>query len=370
MNKSSPVAHVVLVLIVLLCSFWIATAWWQALILSLIVAVGVSWIWFNQPVTDTTPTVSFAERDHMEQLQKEVQALRDLLQQTAPVWMRNMDLVRTQTEEASNGLTSRFQDITQRLQSVLSGGTENATDNVLAVIRTAQTELPNAVQALDRTRAAREEFLNQIAGLTRSIEELVSMASDVAKVASQTNLLALNAAIEAARAGESGRGFAVVADEVRKLSTMSGDTGKRITEKVGHVANAVKLAIDHANEIAATEQTLINSAEETVQRVLSDFSSSVKLLEQRIQQLHSTSADVENTVNAVMVDLQFQDRVSQILSHVSQDVDKLRAALARGELPDAKTWLRALERTYTTGEQRALHGGNNNGNEQSSVTFF
>jgi len=58
------------------------------------------------------------------------------------------------------------------------------------------------------------------------------MAAEVANIAGQTNLLALNAAIEAARAGESGRGFAVVAGEVRNLSSLSSNTGKKMSDKV------------------------------------------------------------------------------------------------------------------------------------------
>jgi len=73
----------------------------------------------------------------------------------------------------------------------------------------------------------------------------------------------------------------------------------------------------------------------------------------------------------VLVDLQFQDRVSQILSHISQDVEKLRQQLATGERPDVQQWLSSLERSYTTHEQRNIHhGGDTAAANQSSVTFF
>lgn len=60
-------------------------------------------------------------------------------------------------------------------------------------------------------------------------------------LAFQTNILALNAAVEAARAGEAGQGFAVVADEVRSLAQRSAkaarDTAALIEESTAQGAS-------------------------------------------------------------------------------------------------------------------------------------
>ena len=372
MARRTASAHIALALLALPLSIWMAAVWWQGLLLGLAITTGVFWLCQREPVAATVVASSHSDLATINKLEQDLAHLRHLLDQVAPVWVRNMELVRQQTEEAGNGLTQRFAAINHKLAETLAGADgHSAAGSVLNVIRNAQTELPQVVHALDETRGEREQFLQQIAGLSRYINELVGMASDVAKVASQTNLLALNAAIEAARAGESGRGFAVVADEVRKLSTLSGETGKRITEKVDHISNAVQQAIDQATAIAAREQQLIIDAGDSVQRVLGEFSNSVGSLEQRVTALQATGAEVEQVINGVLVDLQFQDRVSQILSHVSQDVERLRQALARGETPDIQSWLLSLERTYTTGEQRALHQGQHNAPADSStVTFF
>lgn len=372
MSTRSAAAIVTMAALTFVLVMLVATVWWQGLLVAVVLCGAM--VWLAQAPSDTAPVDDSAMRqaESLRQFTDELARLRDLIQQVLPVWVRNMDLVRSQTEDASNGLTQRFAGINQKLSAAVSTGAgQNSAEDVLTVIRSAQTELPAAVQALDQTRGARDDFLREISGLTRFIEELVQMASDVGKLASQTNLLALNAAIEAARAGESGRGFAVVADEVRKLSTLSGETGKRITEKVGHVSAAVKEVVEQASAISAQEQELIESAGSTVQKVLTEFADSVSALEQRIVFLQQTGSEVEHTINAVLVDLQFQDRVSQILSHVSQDVSKLRDAIANGEVPPVQQWLQSLERTYTTGEQRSVHRGSKDAAaEQSSVTFF
>jgi methyl-accepting chemotaxis protein len=299
-------------------------------------------------------------------------ALRTLLSSVLPLWEKQVELARAQTQSAADGLTGKFVAMSQQVgQTIALSADDNGQDGVFEVIRGAQVELPKAVNALDATRTQREQFLTEVRQLGLFVDELFGMAEDVAKIASQTNLLALNAAIEAARAGESGRGFSVVADEVRKLSTMSGATGARITEKVRVMGGSMHELIEHAGQVAETERDKIREAEGIVNQVLGELAQGVAQMEQRITLLQGSSREVEHTVNEVLVDLQFQDRVSQITSHITMDMRRLLERLYDVEPLDARLWLQVLESSYTTLEQSRIHGGDAQAQvEQSSVTFF
>ncbi len=351
-----------------------ATQWWVGLIAGVVLALlqlVVTTFIANRATQAAIAAIPPVD-PQLEVDRKELQALRSLLVAVLPLWNKHISLAQRQTEEGIGGLTDKFVAVNQQLQQTMALSTDHGSDNsVVEVIHTAQTELPKVVSTLDQTRQTRELFLAEIQGLTQFIDELVAMAADVAKIASQTNLLALNAAIEAARAGESGRGFAVVADEVRKLSTLSGETGKRITEKVMNISQSVQHVVEQANANAADERQLTREAESVVNQVLADFSNSAQTLEQRIALLQSASQDVENAINGVLVDLQFQDRTSQILSHVIHDVDRLNEASGYGPVPAAETWLTTLERSYTTMEQHTAHTGvTHTKSNESTVTFF
>jgi len=366
-------AFLVALATVVACAFLSANLW-IGLTIGIVVAglqLAVTAFTANRASSDATAAIPPAD-PALERDSAELNTLRGLLNAVLPLWNKHIHLAQRQTEEAIDGLTDKFVAVNQQLHHTVAISTDNGSDgSVVDVIHSAQTELPKVVTTLDQTRKAREHFLTEIQGLTQFIDELVSMAADVAKIASQTNLLALNAAIEAARAGESGRGFAVVADEVRKLSTLSGETGKRITEKVMNISQSVQHVVTQANENAADEQQLTRNAENVVNQVLADFSNSAQMMEQRIALLHSASHDVESAINGVLVDLQFQDRTSQILSHVIQDVERLCSASATSPVPAANDWLHTLERSYTTMEQHTAHSGvaQTKFNE-STVTFF
>jgi methyl-accepting chemotaxis protein len=374
MHAEAKIPAFLVALLTIVAAALIASSWWIGLIAGLVLAalqVGTaSWIARNArtaALDSVPPTDPNLERD-----QQDLGSLRRLMTSVLPLWTRHIGLARNQTEEAIGGLTDKFVSVNQQLQQTMALSMDSgANGSIVDVIGNAQTELPKVVSTLDQTRQTREHFLTEIQGLTQFIDELVAMAADVAKIASQTNLLALNAAIEAARAGESGRGFAVVADEVRKLSTLSGDTGKRITEKVMNISQSVQHVVTQANENAEDERELTRNAESVVNQVLADFSNSAQMMEQRIALLQSASQDVETAINGVLVDLQFQDRTSQILSHVVHDIERLAASSDQSPVPVAAEWLETLERSYTTMEQYTAHRGvAQTRATESTVTFF
>jgi methyl-accepting chemotaxis protein len=313
-------------------------------------------------------------------------AWASLLQDVLPLWNRLIDTARVQTENGITALTDRFADIHQKLDNSVSASREAAggmdgEGGVVAVINGAEKDLNGIVVSLEAVMKAKETLLGEIRQLAGFTDELQKMASDVANIASQTNLLALNAAIEAARAGEAGRGFAVVADEVRKLSNLSGQTGKKISEKVLLVNEAIANTLSVANSFSRQDEETITQSEQTIANVLQDFDGAVRRLSDAGRILEKESSGVKDEVSEVMVSLQFQDRVSQILTQVTSNIERLREELLKqlensavsDDLPllNSQDWLAEMQKSYTTLEQVNVHkGGAISGPAKSEITFF
>jgi methyl-accepting chemotaxis protein len=165
--------------------------------------------------------------------------------EVVPVWKRHFESSREQMETAVNQLSDRFGGIVDKLDVALRAATqetdavESGGQGMVALFGKSEQDLKALIETQQASMANMESMLGKVQGLDRFHRRTARHGPDVARIAQQTNLLALNAAIEAARAGDLGRGFAVVAKEFRMLSNQSGETGRKIAEKVKLISAAI-----------------------------------------------------------------------------------------------------------------------------------
>ncbi|WP_315973085.1 methyl-accepting chemotaxis protein [Cellvibrio sp. QJXJ] len=381
------------VLVALLLVFFGAAGWLKLLALvAIAVAAAVGFYSANQLSAQASQLTADLEQanamlgsaQHYKPLLENYQ---QLIKEVLPLWQRQTDLARHQLESSITELVTRFSDIHQRLQAAVASSASTANSmsgekGLGGVIHFANAELNEITQTLRQAINQRDELLGEISGLSKITVELSGMSADVAGIASQTNLLALNAAIEAARAGEYGRGFAVVADEVRTLSTRSGETGARIGRRIEQVNSVLQTTLERTTEYAAEDNSRLSKSEASITQVLEQFQQSSESIMHSAQTLEHESSAVQASVEEVLVNLQFQDRVSQILSHVTDDMEKLVGAISEQETRirhgetvapiDINDWLRAVQKTYTTLEQVDVHrgAGHSKSPNNSEITFF
>ena len=319
-----------------------------------------------------------------------LESLHEICAGVLPRWKHHIGISRQQTEHAITGLADEFRVIYERLDNAVeasrstAGSLTDGNAGMVGTISAVRDELLALVASLRSAFDAKEAMLDEIRNLAAFTDELKRMAVDVANIADQTNLLALNAAIEAARAGEHGRGFAVVADEVRTLSTQSGETGKQIRQKVEVIAGAIDSTLEYADALSVKDDEVIIEAEDVIRQVIARFNGSADVLTHAASRLEEDSDGVREQVSRVLVDLQFQDRVSQILELLERDIGRFeerigadRGLFASGsEVPllDAGRWLHDLESGYTTLEQHDYRDGGQCGRPiqaaAGDITFF
>ena len=348
----------------------------------LVLAGGLSW-WEGQRVKAGFAALQAecTAAQAMPRLEPYVHSLHELADASLIRWSKHVAIVRSQTEAAGTELTGDFSAILAKLHEMIDARSADGSEGVVTVIEHSRDELLGMLDRLVHAFDAQKPMLREFESLAGVTEDLKRMASAVADIAKQTNLLALNAAIEAARAGEAGRGFAVVADEVRKLSSQSGLLGQEIQQKVDAVNRATTSALASAGQMSVQNEVLLKSSGETIHQVLERFGGVLRGVSDSSQQLAEGSQNVRERVEAVLVHLQFQDRTSQILNAVCQDIDRLLAQvreqerrIGSGEAAqpfDVAQWIAQLEQTYTTLEQFNTHPSDAKGSVSASeITFF
>jgi len=296
-----------------------------------------------------------------EEESEETAARNSAALQALPIWARQIETARQQTEDAIVALSARFAGTSNRLDKMLGSHDKGSgSHEAHGATRNNESDLKLVVDALKAIQQSRDALANEIRGLVGYTDELRKMASDVESIAFQTNMLALNAAIEAAHAGTAGQGFAVVAHEVRNLSTAARDTGKRITQKVGAVSDALLKIGSTSEQLSERDQKAVASSEARIQAVLDRFAQNTVRMEQVADESRSQSRQIKGEVSEALVQLQFQDRVGQILAQVVSTMNELAASDAGAHAAHndrAKEHIEKMMRSYTTEEQRRNHQG-------------
>lgn len=377
------------VLLISLTVFWIEAVWIKvAVIFICSLALGFKLELLRGKLEKSAEVVvveeiSNANADKSEQWMHDLSAV---IIEVIDVSNRQIENSRVQTEEAITKMSSRFTSLVSRLNSALDAANlsnstmpaQDGSDSTLLdnVFTNSRAELSNVITNLADALVGRKSSFEQLSSLAEDTVILTSMAEGVEKIASQTNLLALNAAIEAARAGEVGRGFAVVADEVRSLSIQSGETGRQITQTINNFTNAVDDTMKQASLAMEKELLLEEEGSKTITTVLDSLGWMTRGMSESSEILKKESLEIVQEVNEIIMSLQFQDRTSQILMHVTEGLSELPKVIneqmemvTNGEIPglDVSEILNTLKGNYTTAEEVSLHH-NTNVNSFSSNT--
>ncbi len=325
-------------------------------------------VWFSngsKQLKQDLGELTAIQAEQKKQGASEISGLTEICSNVLPIWEQQIEESVTQSTEAIQALAVQFAGIVKSLGETLAAANElggsQGNQGVSQIIQHGEDQLSGLIHTLGAALESKQQLLNGLDEQVKYVSELQAMAKEVEGIADQTNLLALNASIEAARAGENGRGFAVVADEVRSLSQRSSETGQQITSKVSSICKAMSDAmVVSKSEFAKEEESCANS-QEVISAVIQQFDEMIQQMASSTDLLITESARVKDEIDGVLVSLQFQDRVSQILSHTQKELARLDSELQTltaqegSEGFDCHAWMEQMKAGYATSEQHRRH---------------
>jgi len=296
-----------------------------------------------------------------------------------PVWSKQVNTSHRDGDQAIAKLTVLFGEIVSKLGTMLKMSKHNSAtgkdheksfiEAVASSQRDIQSVFKDLKAALETVNDSKDMLLAEVTMYSANMKD---MADEARQVAFQSQIIALNAEIEAARAGEAGRAFAAVVSEMRQLAYISGDTSKKMSKKAESIDAAMSRFYGEDREMSAKESLHVSRAESMLNDIVERFNVITHELEDSVKAMEGESRQIRDDISSALVALQFQDRVSQVMVHVADNINALSELIGSGTHNlDADNWLREMESHFSVDEEYTnLRDTESTSAAPSALTFF
>jgi methyl-accepting chemotaxis protein len=300
-----------------------------------------------------------------------------LVGEVLPVWKRQIESARSHSEESIGGILASFGSISERLDQAIAmtqgSQTTLSSHSADELVRRNEDGVKQMLAPMREAMEARDQVYAKVDTVSEAMGDLRQISLQIKQLARRINMVALNASVEASRAGERGSGFAVVAQEVRQLAMQSGDAANKMMSRT----NGIDLELQELRTRAAghdsSDEALSEQADRNARAVISGLLQSLGELNRSSKELQEAGSVVHDEFERVLMNFQTQDRLSQMLCCVMDDMNRLTEWLQQGgdlSAAQAGEWLARLDASYTMEEQRSDHHGNTSIQRETAVEFF
>jgi methyl-accepting chemotaxis protein len=296
--------------------------------------------------------------------------------EVVPIWKRNIVAAKEDSERSMSSLLESFANVSVQLDNALG---QNADLGILELgvadrlIEERQPEIDTLLVTTRQAVAMKDQLLETLTSISQALAQMESFSRQVQEIGRATNLMALNASVEATRAGNSGSGFAVVATEVRRLASQS----RMAASSVGKLVRGLQEQLDglklQARRMDTDQEELTLKAEESARAVVRGLLDSLAQTNRSSRTLRDTGRQVQEHIERIMMGLQSQDRLSQMLVAVCDDMERMNEWLRGADDPNAHLpalWLERLAQHYTMEEQHSVHHDTVRIERTATVEFF
>ncbi len=307
-----------------------------------------------------------------------------MVAQVVPVWGKQLAVTRDAASDGLGKLLETFATMSGTLGTLaqqLDQGRPTldagAIDGVLADGSPGQAALAALMAPCQRAFAQRDAAVAELGHCADAVTELRQLGRQAREIGKHTRLVAFNASIEANRGsghgGQADSGAPAIADETRMLASRMAEVGEQVERLVSRLEKTLSPARLHG-EISDTPADelpleLALRARESLNALMAGLGGAMH----SSNEVRSAAAALQAQLEETFVMFQFGDRINQMLSIVSNDMQNFGRwvdANPYATQSDAADWLANLESSYTMDEQRSQHHGNVHIDRGSEVEFF
>ncbi len=190
--------------------------------------------------------------------------------------------------------------------------------------------LADAIEKILQVSKLAMSMVMTISNAAENIANVENCIDQVQQLTKQTNMLALNTQIEAARAGEAGASFRVIAQEVKGLSEHIKILSDQMQQDVGAVSRSVRKSSKLVDDLAHYDMTENLQLKTRIDELIASIMSQNKAFTTMLNDAANMSRKTSESINGLVMGIQFQDRTSQTIADLSQLLNHVIEQLLQG----------------------------------------
>lgn len=285
-----------------------------------------------------------------------------------PILSRQLKETVSSIESSTGEVCANFGQMANLARSAAGLGSALAGQNGSATVTDAVDDCRAMLgQLSDRLEHSGELYaraIQQMEIANGSVQRVFTVLQELDQASFTSRIVALNAKIEAVHLGSLGTGFEVVAEQISSQAVRSS----QLTEKVVSLLRELTRTMDHTmselKELADADKAEAGRSRETASHTLGILEQASERMQQTVAESCRASETLYEQISKAIVNMQFQDRVSQRLGHVIDSLDAMTRALGNetevgqgsATLEERKQQVAAqLAATYTMPSERAAH---------------
>ncbi|HZU27134.1 MAG TPA: methyl-accepting chemotaxis protein [Bryobacteraceae bacterium] len=310
-----------------------------------------------------TALVQVLRRMRRGSLRKQVRAHLPVL----PVLRRQLQQTSAEMEQSVVAITRNFsgmagqvRDIVARASHLLGSAdaAEAGAGTVEALVDSSRATMQRLIDRMERSSAVSLQAVKRMEEVESGMRRIEKAIAEVDRISFSNKLLALNARIEAAHVGEAGSGFGIVADEISNQAYRSTEITEEIDKTISSLSAAVQAAAGELRTMASEDRELLGESRREVTEALDALGRTHDEMTAALQEASARNERIADEIGRAVTGLQFQDRLSQRISHVVESLAAMEESLS-GHASAAgheSAVLQDLQRSYTMHAERAVHG--------------
>jgi methyl-accepting chemotaxis protein len=214
-----------------------------------------------------------------------------------------------------HGMANRAKQAAQLASTALAGsevgsGSSSPIEDIQRVLNLQQQEIEEASRA---TRESSQRLLR----IEEHLEKITKEVASIEQLAQRARVVALNGQIEASRLGAAGNSFMVVVEETKELSIHATQTGRTIRDVVECLTREIVSTSETLREQSDIRHQRVELSHQNAHELLTRLEASHQQLSHSISQTQLMSRDLGADISKSVMAMQFEDRVSQRISHVT-----------------------------------------------------